>query len=190
MNEATAQLFDEFATSYRRGGNPDVRAYLERAGDDREALADLIDRFLQAVPAREPTEEEIVLVQARLRSEPPLLVLRLRRKLTRDRVVDALVESLGLDPKKRDKVAGYYHELEVGTLDPKPVSERVWDALGAFLGANARSLAGIQPAPAAAEALYRRDADFALALQELPAPAARAAKRRDDEIDRLFTGSA
>ena len=36
MNEATATLFDEFATAYRRGEAPDVLAYLERAGDDSD----------------------------------------------------------------------------------------------------------------------------------------------------------
>jgi hypothetical protein len=63
MNEATALLFDEFAVRYRRGERPYVLEYLDRAGDDRDALADLIDRFLEAVPARSPSEEEVVLMR-------------------------------------------------------------------------------------------------------------------------------
>jgi hypothetical protein len=78
----------------RRGERPDVLEYLDRAGDDRDALADLIDRFLEAVPARSPSEEEVVLMEARLSSEPPILVLRRRRALARDAVVDAPVRAL------------------------------------------------------------------------------------------------
>ena len=69
-------------------------------------------------------------------------MLRLRRKLTRDAVVDALVARLGLDPAKREKVDGYYHELEVGLLDPEPVDRSVWDVLADVLKANVRALAG------------------------------------------------
>lgn len=203
MKEVTARLFDEFATSYRRGESPDVRAYLELAGDDREALADLIDRFLQAVPARVPTEEEIVLVQARLEQEPPLLVLRRRRKLSRGAVVDALVKTLALNPKKRDKVARYYHELEVGLLPVKPVSAKVWAALDGFLEANVRVLAGLRPPPLAGAApRYRRvpddtrifsrtaapesAVDDVLSLEAEPPPPEPPER---DEIDELFTGT-
>jgi hypothetical protein len=207
MSEQTVeQLFDEFAQAYQRGESPDVPAYLARAGRERDELGDLIDRFLQAVPAQPATEEEIILMQAHLEREPPLLVLRRRRKLPRAAVVDAIVKSLGLDLRKRDKVAGYYHELEVGTLDPKPVSGKVWDALGEFLHANVRALAGLRPPPIAVAEAFRREADLA---SWAPMPDARVAepKRRryrashrpgvdrpraepeQDEIDRLFTGA-
>lgn len=193
MNEATVEeLFEEFARAYRRGDRPDVRETLARAGSEREreALGNLIDRYLQAMPALPPTEEELVLMRARLEQEPPLLVLRLQRRLTRDAVVDALVRGLGLDPAKREKVARYYHELEAGLLDPAPVDTRVWDALDAFLSAKVRALAGLRLTPAVAEARYRRDADFSLELQA-PAPAAEPAERAErDEVDRLFTGDA
>jgi hypothetical protein len=189
MSEASVEtLFDEFAVAYRRGERPDIGVYLERAGGDRDALAGLIDRFLQAVPAREPSEEEVVLMQARLEQEAPLLVLRRRRKLGRQAVVDALVHALRLEPEKREKVAGYYHELETGILDPEPVDRSVWEALSDLLRANTRALAGLGPSPLAAAPAYRRfDADFVLEervtppvpLDELP-----------DEVDRLFTGSA
>jgi len=190
-------LFGEFARSYLRGEKPEMHECLERAGSDREELGRMLDRFLQAVPAREPTEEEVVLMQARLEQEPPLLVLRLRRKLSRGAVVDAIVRRLELDPAKREKVAGYYHELEVGTLDPKPVSSRLWDALGEFLDANVRVLAGIRLEPKASAGVYLRETrhlaswvevadslqtDFARREIRTPAP-----EPERDEIDSLFT---
>lgn len=195
MSEVSVEsLFDEFAVAYRRGERPDVGAYLARVaeGAERDGLADLIDRFLQASPAREPSEEEVVLLQARLESEPPLLLLRLRRALTRAAIVDALVGRLDVDPQKRDKVAAYYHRLEVGTLDPEPVDRRVWDVLAELLRANAQRLASLgQPtgsAPVVAPAYHRvQDAP------ELAAPPALmdrvAFPEEPDEVDRLFTGT-
>jgi hypothetical protein len=181
-------LFDEFATLYLRGEHPDVAAYLERAGAEGEELGRMLDAFLQAAPARKPTEEEVVLMQARLEQEPPLLLLRQRRKLKRGAVVDALVAALGLDPAKREKVDGYYHRLETGLLDPGGVSRKVWDALGAFLHANAEGLAGVRPAPPPAPATaYLRQADlqeqvlYSLAVEHVRE------EPEQDEIDRLFT---
>jgi len=192
VNETTATLFDEFATAYRRGEAPNLLDYLGRAGDDADALAELIDRFLQAVPARAATEEEIVLMQARLEHEPALLVLRRRRRLTRDAVVGALVGTLGLDASKSRKVRGYYSDLEVGVLDPKPVDQRVWDALTDVLQANVRSLAALRPAPPDAPALaYLREPNLLQVRLSGPAAAAPGpADQGPDEVDALFTGIA
>lgn len=202
MNASTATLFDEFATAYRRGDAPDVLDYLGRAGDDADALAELIDRFLRAVPSRAATEEEIVLMQARLEHEPPLLVLRQRRRLTRDAVVSALVGALGLDTAKSAKVKGYFSDLEVGVLDPKPVDRTVWDALTGILNANVRILAGLRPPPPAARLpAYRRLAtespkylaswdEGALNRREVAPDLVPEPGDERDEVDRLFTGSA
>jgi len=183
-------LFDEFATRYVRGERPDVRDYLERAGSEREELGRLIDRFLEAVPAREPTEEEIVLMQAQLEADPPLLVLRRRRKLTREAVVDALMKRLGLDPRKRDKVGGYYHDLEVGNLDPEPVDRRVWDVLADVLEANVRGLAVFRPEPPGmtASAYMREPTGMQAKLEHVPASPAEPVAEEPDEIDALFLG--
>lgn len=188
MTDATALLFDEFAMRYSRGERPDVLEYLDRAGDDRDALADLIDRFLEAVPARSPSEEEVVLMEARLNSEPPILVLRRRRALARDAVVDALVRVLGLDPSKRSKVGRYYHELETGLLDPAPVDSSVWAVLAEFLRANVRALADFRPPPLTAP-VARRRMDSGWVLAERLSASEIAAEDIRDEVDRLFTGS-
>lgn len=183
---ALEQLFDEFAQAYLRGQGPDVQSYLARAGAERDDLGDMIDRFLQAVPAQAPTEEETVLMQARLEQEPPLMLLRIRRRLSREAVVDALLRTLGLDLAKREKVDDYYHQLETGLLDPAPVDRTVWEALSDLLRANTRALAVTRPMPPAAAAAYRRfDADFV--LEERAAPTVPLDDSRD-EVDRLFTG--
>lgn len=184
------QLFEEFALAYRRGESPDVPAYLARAQseEEREALGALIDRFLQAVPAQPPTDEEVVLMEARLSGDPPLLVLRRHRKLTRDAVVDALVKTLGLARGKRDKVARYYHELETGLLDPTPVDGRVWEALAQMLRANVEALARRRPAPPMIHTYLRR-ADFPLVVFERVVTRESEETAERDEVDALFTGT-
>jgi len=184
-------LFDEYATRYLRGERPDVREYLQRAGAEREEFCRLVDRFLEAVPAREPTEEDVVIMQARIEQQPPILVLRLRRALSREAVVAALVDRLRLDPAKSGKVAGYYHDLEVGNLDPEPVSRRVWDVLAELLSANVRWLAGLRPEGPAAAVAYRREPTLMQAKLDRAAPVGAATEVAEpDEIDMLFTGSA
>ena len=191
MSDASVEtLFDEFAVAYRRGERPDVDAFLARAGEgERGGLADLIDRFLAAAPARESSEEEIVLMQARLESEPPLLLLRHRRALGRAAVVDGLMRALGLDRAKRGKVDGYYHELETGILDPEPVDGRVWDALSELLRANTRALAALRAPQLRAEPAYRRADEGFVLTQRLAVPAD-LPDEGPDEVDRLFTGNA
>ena len=184
---ALEKLFDEFALAYLHGETPDVSDYLARAGSERDDLGDIIDRFLQAVPAQAPTEEDIVLMQARLEQEPPLLILRIRRKLSREGVVDTLLRTLRLDPAKREKVDGYYHRLETGLLDPEPVDSTVWEVLSDLLRANTRALAVTRPTPPTGAIAYRRfDADFVIEER-----AARPTPLEDerDEVDRLFTGA-
>jgi hypothetical protein len=194
VSEASVEtLFDEFALAYRRGERPDVGEYLARAaeGTERDDLADVIDRFLQGVPARDPSEEEVVLVQARLERQAPLLALRIRRKLGRRAVVDALVGALGLDPAKSEKVGDYYHRLENGLLDPEPVDARVWSTVSELMKANVRALAGVGPEPLAAATTFLREATDVqtrmMAAARAPEPAA---PSEPDEIDKLFTGSA
>jgi hypothetical protein len=150
----------------------------------------MIDRYLEAASPRRPTEEEIVLLQSRIAQEPPLLVLRQRRRLGRQAVVDGLVRLLALDSAKLDKVARYYHELEVGLLDPVGVSRRVWAVLQDLLGADVESLVARprrpEPPPAAALAYLRAPEE--VVVQASVARHVTTAREEPDEIDRLFTG--
>ena len=61
----------------------------------------------------------------------PAILPRLRdqARLTRDQVVERLSAALGVAGREQ-KVGGYYHEMEYGSLDSRRVSERVLDALG------------------------------------------------------------
>ena len=182
-------LFDEFAAAYAAGRTPDVAEFLRRAGNQRRELGLLMDRFLMAAPARQTTEEDRVLIEAQLSGEPPLLVLRRRRKLARSAVVNAIVAAFGISEQKRPKVADYYHRLETGLLDPRGVSDKVFVVIGKLLGADIDALARQWPAPTAAA--YLRKTDESFELSSMPrSPAVEAEEREGpDEVDLLFTST-
>ena len=94
MRDATLRLFDEFAASFARGRDPDLREFLERAGDDAPALAQLVDTFLAGSEAPPASEERTELMRAWVRGEPPILELRKSRKLKRSEVVSRLIHAL------------------------------------------------------------------------------------------------
>jgi hypothetical protein len=186
------RLFDEYLEARSRGERPDVAALLGRAGPAREELGLLIDATLRTTPAAAPTEEQVVLLEARLEGQPPILMLRTRRRLTSAAVVEALVGDLGLDPAKTAKVGGYYHELETGLLPTAGVDASVWDALREVFGANVRALASrAAPAPLLASSLFLRESNVDY---DQPAPASAMPYERGrgdvapepDEVDRLF----
>ena len=181
MRDATLRLFDEFAASFARGRDPDLREFLQRAGDDAPALAELVDTFLAGSEAPPASEERTELMRAWVRGEPPILELRKSRKLKRGEVVTRLTELLGLSSDREQKVGRYYHELEGGLLEPRGVDQRVWGALASVLGADVRELARWRPAPVQAAPAFRR--------AESAGPAASAPPREPperDEVDRLF----
>lgn len=187
MAEDAVTLFEEYAARVARGERPDVREYLERAGDERPDLARLLDRLIAGQPAREPEPETVELVRSWLHGEPTLLELRRRRRLRREDVVSALVERLRLDPAKREKVAGYYHELESGLLDRRRVGRGVFEALAEILMVPPRDLLAWPGRPLASPAaFFRVDADAA-PLEEPPAAPQRG-QGGWDEIDELFQG--
>ena len=134
MPDNVSKLFDEFAARYARGERPDAREYLAQAGDQRAELATMLDRFVILRPPPDPDEDSVTVMGAWLEGQPTLLSLRVSRGLTREAVVDVLVKTLGL--KRRDKVAGYYHRLENGMLDPERVDRRVFAALADALRAR------------------------------------------------------
>jgi hypothetical protein len=76
--EQIAQLFAEYADAHARGERPRAEEYLARAGGQADELADLLERFLQATPARGPDAETIALTEAWVTGQPPLVGLRER----------------------------------------------------------------------------------------------------------------
>ena len=186
MAEDVYRLFDDYAVRYARGERPDARVYLSRAGDGADELADLLDRFLAAAPPPPVDDDLVAAFDAWLAGAPPLLELRVRRGMRRDDVVDGLIERLGLDRGKREKVKRYYHRLETGLLEPSGVDRRVFEALGEALRARVEDLLAWRPRPLEAPAYLRADAD----ASPLAPPAvgrARSVAEEPDEIDALFT---
>jgi len=181
--EQVAQLFAEYADAYARGERPRAEEYLARAGGQADELAGLLERFVQATPAREPDPETLALTEAWLTGEPPLVGLRASKGMRVDEVVDALVERLGLDPAKRAKVKRYYQRLEGGLLEPSRVSRKVWDVLTGLVGQRSEELAAWHVRPPAGSG-YLRAAEPAAA----PPQVAEHGDEEADEIDLLFLG--
>jgi hypothetical protein len=193
MTDTTFTLFDDFAARFARGETPDVRFYLERAGEGRDELADLIDVFLAHAEPGEPDEEAVAVMRALVDDRPPLLELRTRRGIRVDAIVKSLVTGLGIEPHKDAKVKDYYQQLEGGLLDAGRVDRRVWDVLASQLGEAVRDLAGWRPRVTPLRMAYARQVrvDRGLAAGAFAADRAADAVRppEEDEVDRLFTGA-
>lgn len=184
MDNRVFELFDEYAAAYARGDRPNAAEYVARAGEERSELASLLEQFLRRTPAPQPTEDDVRLLSLMLAEEPPLLSLRIRRGITVDSVVSAVIDRLGLDPAKRLKVKRYYQRLEGGLLDPAGVSTGLRTVLADVLDAPVENAIGwTAPAVASAGAFLRRSEQLG-AVPSAPA----AADAEGDEIDRLFTG--
>lgn len=180
------ELFAEYASALGRGERPRAADYLARAGGDVDELATMIDRLLRAVPRRDPTAEDAARLAGLVQGEPPLLELRLSRRLKRDEVVDRLLVALGLSPKSRARLGEAYHKLETAQLDPERVDASVWSALGTILAANVRELAVWRPPPpTAAAAFFRESAEIRV---ETRAAFRQHPVSEPDEVDRLFHG--
>jgi transcriptional regulator with XRE-family HTH domain len=175
--EDVISLLEDYLARFERGERPDLRLYLERAGGESDELARLVDVWLQAAPAPEPSREQLEETRAWLSGEPPILSRRTARGLTRDAVVDLLVERFHLPSAKREKTRRYYHQVETGQLPPSP---RVREALAAILGGPVRAW---KPRPLAAQPAYFRAEEAVQA-----APAAAPADEAWDEVDELFRG--
>ena len=217
MPDDVQKLLSEYIAEHRAGGEADPIAYLDRADDaDRPELTELIDAYLVRSPGREWDPQAYEGSAAARVAEGfarslqgssgwwPAILPRLRdqARLTRNQVVERLSAALGVAGREQ-KVGGYYHEMEYGSLDSRGVSERVLDALGEIYGTTATALReigeplgegrGAAGAPAmartsvpdpkyAGETIEAREDDRAAARPEPVAPAER------DEIDEMFTG--
>ena len=179
-------LFDDYAARWARGEAPDAREYLARAGDGRDELAELLDRFLASAPPGEPgagARGELRRL-GRRRAAAPRAAREPRRAPGRGRGGDrrALPSSAG----KRAKVARYVHRLETGLLDPRGVDRGVLEAWAGVLRARVEDLLAWRPPPApAASVKFFRAAEPSAdtAAFSLHAPADEC-----DEVDELFTG--
>jgi hypothetical protein len=182
------ELFDEFAAAWARGEHPSLDDYIQRAGYEGPKLARLVEEYVSRTPVPPPREDAVELLETFLEREPGLLVLRRRRGLRVDEVVDVLANRLRV--KNRAKLKARYQELEGGLLDPRRVQATVWDALRAVVGpAAAEAAAWGRPTPPAAPA-------FRFAQAPMLESAAFSARERvsddrgvvepPDEVDRLF----
>ena len=213
MSDRVDQLFQQFKTAFGAGEDADLPTLLsEVEGDDRAELSALIDAYLVRAPRQEWDAEayrrssapEVVDALTRgLRGQaglwPSVLPrLRARARIKRADLVAELADRLGA-ATQTEKVAGYYHQMEQGTLPADGVSDTVLDALGRIVGETREALrrAGqaFGPGPEAGEpgALFARQAGQsieALEIDALASPATATADRTPDpdEVDRLFTG--
>jgi hypothetical protein len=180
-------LFDEYAVRWARGEAPDAREYLERAGPERDALAELLDRFLVSATPGEPEPELAASFAAWASGEPPLLELRVRRGVRREEIVAAIMERFGLAQAKRPKVGSYVHRLETGLLDPRGVDRGVLETWAKVLRARIDDLLAWRPPPAPPDfaASYLRADDRVGDSLSLSVP--RQPEERD-EVDDLFAG--
>lgn len=180
-------LFDEWASRYARGENPDPVAYLKQAGADADDLARMMETYLRAATRGEPTEEAVALTRAWVSGASPLVALRASRGIRRDDVVDAVIVEFKLRKELRAKVKRYYHELESGLLDPARLDRRLIDLLARTLGATREALLGWRPRSLeggfarASEGLVMEGVVSAIAIEPEPEPR--------DEVDELFRPS-
>jgi hypothetical protein len=204
------ELFDQFRAAYGAGEDADPRRFLDRvSGLERRELEALIDGFLSQDPGRAYDEaaferfgEDPLRLSVRSRVEERLglaedwttLLKRARTeaRIPRSTLVTRLAAALGVQAQER-KVRDYYHQMELGVLPPRGVSDRVLEALGRIVGVPVERLraAGERLAPPGAGAggpVFARTA----ASHPVPAPAAsprmRSPEETWDEVDRLFRG--
>ena len=183
MADDLFELFDDYAARFARGERPNARDYVERAGDSGDEFAQMLESFLSRAVPPAPDADVRSAAEAWLAGDSPLLALRVRRGVKRAAVVDALVQRLGLDPAKREKVSRYYHELETGQLEPEGVDRGVWTVLAETLSGRIDDLFAWRPKSDATSAVFARRT--APAAEALEAPSRESAP--EDEVDRLFT---
>ena len=188
MNAGVELLFDEFAARHARGEHPDAREYLERAGESRDELARLLDGFLAAAPVQPPSEETLALFDSLLSQEPPLLAARVRQGWRRDDIVDWICERFGISSDKREKVAGYWHQLETGLLPVDRISARLRDALSERFGEAVEAAAVWKTPSIEVRAAYRRALGPPMERMDLLASmdTVLSDATEPDEVDKLF----
>jgi hypothetical protein len=205
------RLFTEFIERHVAGEDPDPWSYIEQlSGEEREELEELIDAYFVGAPPRNwdaaayrgsSAERMADALDRSFRGQaglwPAVLPrLRDRAQLTRGALVERLARTLGVD-NRREKVAGYYHEMEQGLLPSAGVSGRVLEALGDMVGTSAEALRRAGEPLSGELAGEAENAVFARRARPAPEYAppgetvkASAADRIEewDEVDELFQG--
>jgi transcriptional regulator with XRE-family HTH domain len=201
MTDTTDQALSAFIDAWTAGMRPRLEDYLERVDpSERAALADAIDDFVTLAPLPPYDDEALRAIRAEAvgvatpSAALPSLVTRLRvgAGLTIRDLADRLGSALGVAGREA-KLEGYVARLEGGELDGRRLSQRVLDALGRVLGADAATLDGASQLGGLAPAGIRlrggdpqtagevRDRLEALAdLMATPSP------EEWDEVDELF----
>lgn len=220
--------FDRYTESFRQGKG-DPTPYLEQfEGEELRELELLVDSFLETGPqpdpasgsGRDPELERIAnLVMTRVGGAGGGLAamvrgLRDESDLSQTEVVRQLAGSLEADAAEAEKIDGYFHDLEWGSLPAGGISDRVLDSLAGILHTTREKLreAGQALGPsrsAAAAPFFARMADdselgfevSSFSVEESPgfragskgmdSPAGGGRGRRSDppdRIDELFTG--
>lgn len=139
--------FDEYVTRFR-AGDGDPSSILERfEGRDRKELELLIEAFIETGPVSDPdpSDPRVSAIVDRVLEEletpavglaPVLATLRQKAKLTQRSVVEAIARSIGASPEETEKIDGYYHRLEWGSLPPDRLSQDLFGTLTKVLRAK------------------------------------------------------
>jgi hypothetical protein len=204
------RLLQEFIAEDRAGGAADPLDYLARVeGGDRSELEALIDGYLARASRRpfdpgafagsraEANAAHVARALGGVSGAWPVVLPRLRHRarLRRTDVVQQLAQQLGAEAQ-RDKIAGYYHAMEQGTLPAAGVSARVLDALARVLGVTAARLreageaaAGAAPGSSASVAFARVGAPDPAYDEPEPPTHEPAPETPPDAVDALFTAA-
>jgi hypothetical protein len=181
--DAVMRLVEEFAAARARGERPDVREYLDRAGDRAHEVGAMLGAIVAATSPPPPSPEAAAIAEALVANEPPLLALRHRRALTVDDVADRLMAQLAVPAAARPRLRALYQRLEAGLIDVAGITGQLRTALATTLGVADERIAAA-PAPAHDGVFARgpegwEDALDDLPVDELPGPPSA-------ELDALF----
>jgi hypothetical protein len=182
-DDGVMALVEEFAAARARGEEPDVREYLERAGDDAGEFGAMVSAIIAATPPPAPSAEVLATAHALLAAEPPLLALRHRRGLTVDDVADHLMSELGVTPAARPRLRALYQRLEAGLVDAAGIADRLRSALAAAFGVAEGEIVA-PPAAGQSHVFARGPEGWEDALDDLPVDALPGAPSA--EVDGLF----
>lgn len=206
--------FDEYVVAFRRGEG-DPTPFLERfEGEERLELELMVDGFLDTAPIsdfdpsgvpdpgiRAITDSVMTRFDGRTGALSELLRnLRGKLRLKQTDVVGELASSFNANEAETEKIDGYYHDIEWGTLPAAGINDSVYESLARIFKTKASALkeaAGMLGPGAASDVpgVYARLADDAGAELEIVAdmavpPPSGTGRRADppDRIDELFTG--